>query len=155
MPFYYAINPGNVTSNGTGNTETDHLRLLTVANQREAQIVGLLGCNQGATTGGLRLRFASFTTPSTVGSSATPAKRDPGAPAASTTAFTGPTIGSTRTTHFTVGLPQTGGLGQWAALEPAHAVTITANGGASGNADVISIATTASQTFDYTLEFSE
>lgn len=155
MPFYYACALGNTTANGTANTELDHLRLLTVANQPTCRVSGLFVVGQSATAGGIRLRVASFATPSTAGSAFTPAERRPDGPAASTTAFTAPTLGSTRTNHLTIGTSQVGGTGGWVALEEAHAINLLANGGANGNLDLISIATTASTPFDPTLEFAE
>jgi hypothetical protein len=155
MPYYYGINPGNTTSNASANVELDHLRLLTIANQKPAKIMALYGAGQSATAGGVRLRLASFATPSTVGSAFTPVDRNPDNPTAQLTAFTAPTIGTTRSTHLSVGFPQIGGTGGWFAIESDAGITLLANGGATGNADVIGIAQSASQVFDYTLEFTE
>jgi hypothetical protein len=154
MPFFYDINQ-SVTSNGSANTETNHLRLLTVANQETAKIVGLYGAARHGTAGGAQLRFKTWATASTSGSAATPAKRHPSYPAASTTAFTAPTSGTTATVRLTVGLAQTGGTGGWVALEPSAALTLLPNGGANGNGDVFSIANGTSVAIDYTLELSE
>lgn len=154
MPFFYDLNNA-VTSNGSANTETDHLRLLTVANQETAKIVGLYGACRFGTAGGAQLRLKTFGTASSAGSGQTPAKRHPSFPAAGTTAFTGPTAGSTPTVRITVGAAQTGGTGGWVGLEPMAAVSLLANGGANGNGDVFSIANAASVAIDFTVELSE
>lgn len=154
MPFFYDLNMA-ATSNGSANTETDHMRLLTVANQETAKIVGLYGAARHGTAGGAQLRFKTFATASSAGSSQTPAKRHPSFPAASTTAFTTPTAGSTPTVRLTVGLAQTGGTGGWVALEPSAAITLLANGGANGNGDIYSIANGTSVAIDFTAELSE
>mgnify|MGYP001558332623 CR=1 FL=1 len=51
MAFFYDLNFA-FTSNGTANTETDHMRLLTVANQETCRIVGLYGASRFGTAGG-------------------------------------------------------------------------------------------------------
>lgn len=155
MPFFYDIH-NSVTSNGSANTETDHLRLLTVTGTAEsAKIVGLYAGARFGTAGGAQMRIKTFATPSTVGSTQTPAKRHPSFPAAKVTAFTGPTAGATPTVRLTVGVAQTGGTGGWVALEPMAAVTLLQGAGANGNADLFSIAASASVPIDYTLEVSE
>ena len=156
MPFFYDLNNA-VTSNGSANTETDHLRLLTATGSgtETTKIVGLYaGCRFG-TAGGAQLRVKTFATASTVGAAATPAKRHPSFPAAKTTAFTGPTAGATPTVRITVGAAQTGGTGGWVALEPNAGITLLPGAGANGNADVFSIAASASVPLDFTVEFSE
>lgn len=154
MPFYYDLNNA-LTSNGAAGTETDHLRLLTVANQTPCRITAIYGASRFGTAGGAILRVKTFATASTAGASQTPAKRNPNSPAASTTAFTGPTAGATPTVRQSIGVAQTGGTGGWFALEPDHAITLLPNGGANGNADLFSIANAASVTFDATLEIVE
>ena len=154
MPFFYDINQA-FTSNGTANTETDHLRLLTAANQETAKIVGLHANARFTTAGGAQLRLKTFATASTAGSSVTPAKRHPSFPAAALTAFSGPTVGTTPTVRMTVGIAQTGGHGGWVANSPDHAYSLLPNGGANGNADVFSIGSAASVTGDFTVETSE
>ena len=154
MPFYYDVNFA-ATSNGSANTESDHLRFLTVANQESARIVGIYGAPRSTTAGGLILRVKTFGTPSSVGSAATIGKRDPNNPAASTTVFTGPTAGSTPLVRLGISVAQTGGGGAWTALEPSHAFQLLPNGGTSGNLDVFSIAPSTSQNFDLSVEFAE
>src|SRR3990172_2980492 len=105
MAFFYDLNFA-FTSNGTANTETDHMRLLTVANQETCRIVGLYGASRFGTAGGAQLRVKTFATASTAGSSQTPAKRHPSYPAAGTTALTGPTVGATPTVRLAGGMAE-------------------------------------------------
>src|SRR5262245_13242872 len=154
MPFFFDTNQ-SVTSNGSANTETDHLRFLTVSQQETAKVVGLYGACRFGTAGGAQIRLKPFGTASTAGSGVTPAKRHPSFPAASLTAFSGPTAGATPTVRLTVGLAQTGGTGGWVAIEPGAAISLLANGGANGNLDVYSIANGASVPIDFTVEHSE
>lgn len=154
MPFYYDV-ARSVTTNGTTLTETDHLRILTVANQEMARVTALYGSCRFGTAGGATLRLATYGTASTSGSAATPAPRNPNSPAAQTTAFTGPTVGTTQTIRATVGLAQTGGQGGWVATEVDNAIALKPNGGATGNADMLSLAVGVSVPVDYTLEMQE
>lgn len=154
MPFYYDVNVAT-TTNGTAATENDEIRALTVANQSIARLMALYGASRFGTAGGALLRVKTFGTASTVGSGKTPGKRNPNAPAASTTFFTGPTAGATPVVRMSVGVAQAGGMGGWMALEPDHALALLPNGGANGNADVFSIANATSVTLDFTLEIAE
>lgn len=156
MSYYYAVNVQGASTNSSGDTETDMAQFLTVAEQAPCNIVGLYGAAYNQTSvGGIVLRARRWTTPSTSGSSFTPAKRNTQSPAASTGVVTGPTAGSTATNLLSIGLAQTGGMGGWQALEPDAAIVLRPNGGANGNVDIISIATAATMTFDYTVEFNE
>jgi hypothetical protein len=158
MPFYYNVSPGtNLTTNATANTETDHLRFLTVANQRPCLVnaIALIGKSAGATSlSGIALHVKRFGTPSTGGTAITPTPRAAVAPAAATTAFTAPTVGSTPSIQLTIGC-SIGGPGAWVAQEPEAAVILEPNGGANGNVDFLSISGTASLPFELSVDFSE
>lgn len=155
VPFYFDI--GNtVTTNGTANTESDHLRLLTIGNQLPAKVVGLMvALHQGTAVGAARVRLKTYGTASTAGSAFTPNERNPKGPAAETTAFTAPTVGSTPATRIIVGGSVLGGTGGWAALDLDHALSLSPNGGAGGNVDLHSICQIVSASMDYVLEFCE
>lgn len=154
MPFYYDINT-NYTSNGSAATETDHLRLLTVAEQETCHICGIYAAARFGTAGGAQIRVKTFGTASSSGSSITPQPRNPNSEAANTTGYTAPTAGSSPATRLTVGMAQTGGMGGWVALEPSHAFALLANGGAKGNADFFSICNAATVLFDLSVEINE
>ena len=159
MPFYYDVNRAT-TTNATPGTETNHYRIVTVANQEAARITGLYAAGRFGTAGGAQLRLKTNSgTAASGGTTQTPFARNiRGAVAAQTTFFndaTAITSGTTLTVRLTVGFAQTGGMGGWVAIEPSAAVQMMANATSPINAEVASVATTASVTFDATLEFAE
>lgn len=142
MPFYFDANR-ITTTNGTTQTESTHMAILTVANQNTAQIRALYGSMRFGTAGGGALRLYTGASAASGGTALTPNKRHPDGPAASTGVVddnSAITPGGTLKLRQSVGLSQTGGLGGWIALESADAVTLKPNGGANGNAEVKSIA---------------
>lgn len=159
MSFYYLVSPtGDVATSATANTQVDHLRTLSVANQRPARIVGLYLTGKGAaqtSITGIEVTLERFATPSTLGTAITPAPRETGNPAAALTAFTGPTIGGTPTLQLSVGA-MSSGVGGWVALDPDHAIVLQANGGANGNLDLLSETQGAvALNFHYSVELLE
>jgi len=152
--FYYDVNAAQ-TSNGSANTENQSARLLTVANQRTCAIMGMYVSARMTSAGGLVARLKTMGTAGTAGSAYTPGKRDPDAPAASTTAFTAHTVGSTPTVRQVVGVAAQGGFGGWFAATLEQAVILKPNGGANGNAEITNLAGLASVLFDLALEFAE
>ena len=154
MPFYYSISPtADVATSTSANTSVDHLRTLTVG--RDAAITKLDLVGKGAaqsTITGIEVRLSRFTTASTVGSAITPAKRNPDFPAATLTAFTGPTIGTTETIQWAGGM-MSSGQGGFVPIDPLDdAVFLNNGGGAGGNADLLSQTEgTAGLNFKYTV----
>jgi len=143
MPFYYRSNRA-ATTNGTGNTCTSHVRLVTVANQQNCFVVGLYAAVRNSTTAG--------------GTSLTPAPSNPLNRAADTTAFTDATaFNSAVGTAYSldIGFAQTGGQGGWVALERDHALILNPNAGANGNITLDSFTATASQLLEVTAEHGE
>lgn len=131
---------------------------MTVANVEAAQIRGLYGSSIFGTAGGAKLRLVTCATAGTGGTSQTPAKRNPGNPAASLTALndaTAITPGGTPTQRLGVGVAQTGGNGGWVALEPAAGISLLPNAGANGNAEIGSVCNAASVPLDIIMEFCE
>jgi hypothetical protein len=145
------------TTNGTVNTTTDHIRWLTVS-PRPAYITGIyvIGRGGGLTAlSGISFRMMRFATASTVGTAASIRPRDPGAPAAVTTAFTAPTIGATPTLQLTFGCGAAG-PGGWTSRDGAdYPIYLATAGGANGNVDLLSGSSTISLTFDVSVEHSE
>ena len=155
--FMYSISPAaNVATNGSADTDTDHLRFLTTATKAAfVNALYLTGKGAGLTAiSGIIARLVRFSTPSTVGSAIVPAPRGPGAPAAVGTPFTGPTVGTTQTLQLAVGCGAAG-PGGWVAPTPSAQMGMNANGGALGNFDLISQSGTISLNFEYTLEYEE
>ena len=155
--FVYSIAPAaNVATNGSADTDTDHLRFLTTATRAAYfNALYMLGKGAGLTAiSGIVARLVRFTTPSTVGAAIVPRPRDPGAQSAVGTPFTGPTVGTTQTLQLAVGCGAAG-PGGWVAPNPESQIALDANGGARGNLDLISQSGTVSLNFEYTLEYSE
>lgn len=128
---------------------------MTIANQETCRIAGIYGTARSGTAGGGSLRLKTYSVASTVGQQQTPQPRNPNNPAASTTAFQAPTAGTFKALRVSIGLAQTGGMGGWVNLEAPAAIQLLANGGANGNADMVSIFNAASVVFDATMEIAE
>jgi hypothetical protein len=157
VPFYYDVKKV-ITTNGTANTLSTHFRFATVANQMMARFMGLYGAARFGTAGGAVLKLIRGGAAGSGGTSQTPAKRNPNARAADTTAFddtSAITAGTSPVTHLSVGVAQTGGMGGWVALETDHAPAMLPNGGANGNMEIGSLANAASVTIEATAEFQE
>ena len=164
MPFYYDVKktpgtPGTaVTSNGTANTLSTHFRAATIANQRMSRLAAIYGSARFGTAGGGSLYVIRPGTIGSGGTSNTPAKRHPDAPAAETTWFddaTAITAGATPIQQLSVGVAQTGGQGGFVMLEPDHGITMKPNAGANGQIEIASKFNSGSVTFDATIEFQE
>ena len=158
MPFYYDVTR-SATTNGTGNTCSTHLRLLTVANQMLATIVQIMAAFRNSTTAGSGfLSIARLAAAGAGGTSLTPAPANPLSRAADTTAFTDATAitsGAATTRRFGIGLAQTGGQGGWVALERDNGEALAPNGGANGNLQLDSFTATASQLLEVSGQFIE
>jgi hypothetical protein len=156
MPFIYATAPAaNVATNATVNTDTNHLRVLTVA-AKGAYLKSLLIGGKGAgltAISGIALRIVRQGTPSTVGTATIPSPRAT-IGAASLTAFTAPTTGATPLQQLAI-VCGAAGPGGWVAPDVDSYIALDANGGANGNADLISSSGTASLNCQYTLEHAE
>lgn len=154
MPFYYAINPGTLTTSASSGTATSHVRPVTVANQRPAVIMGMMVCPALGTNGQLQMMLL---TPTTIlgsgGSAFTPVPRDPGAPAAGLTAFINPASEAGLLNFLSVAANQTGAMGQWRAMKVDNGMWFTSNPIVAGSARSLSV--TGSVPFDLTLEFLE
>lgn len=156
MPFIYATAPSaNVATNATPNTDTDHLRVLTVAAKGAAiKALYLIGKGAGLTAiSGIAARLIRLATASTSGSAITPSPRGT-VGAAALTGFTAPTIGATPLQQLVIGCGAAG-PGGWVAPDVDSAIALDANGGANGNLDLISSSGTASLNFQYSLEHAE
>src|SRR5262245_10755800 len=153
MPFYYDLT-FSATTAGSGNTLATHLGFRTVANQLTARILGLYAAPKMTVAGGGCLLVSRHPSINTAGTAISAPnginKRHPDAPPAGTTVFTSPTTGGTPSVQLKVGFAQTGGQGGWVALEPDHAFSMKANGGANGNAEIGSLAAGNSQLVDIT-----
>lgn len=159
MPFYYDV-ARSVTSNASANTTSTHLWVKTAANQETANIKGIYAASRFGTAGGAQLRLMANTgTTASGGTGQTPAARNlRGNPAAQTVwanDATAITPGGTLVQRLSIGFAQTGGMGGWVALEPSAGFQMMPNATNPVDYEFVSDATSASVTFDLTVEFSE
>ena len=159
MPFYYDVSRSE-TSNGSAGSTTTHFWAQTVANQETCAIKGVFPNSRFATAGGAQYRILTNTgTVASGGTAFTPTKRNLRAnPSAQTTWFSDAstiTAGGTLVQRMSIGFAQTGGQGGWVALEPADALQLMPNATNPVDIEFLSIASSASVTFDVTHEFSE
>lgn len=163
MPYYYSVTR-SATTNGTGNTCSNHVRLLAVANQQNCNVVQIMASVRNSTTAGSG--FVSVVTSVANNSGAggtafTPLKANTNNPAAATTAFTDATsftsFGAGFTRTINVGFAQTGGQGGWVALERDNAFVLSANATAAscGLLGLDSFTATASQLLELSTQFCE
>src|SRR5689334_5017929 len=116
MPFYYAINPGGLTSSGVAGSAVSHVRPVTVNNQRPAVFTGVSLCPALGTIGVIVIIMLTPTTFLGSGGSAfTPVKRDPSGKAADLTVFTAPASEAGSLNWLSVAANQSGAMGQWIA----------------------------------------
>jgi hypothetical protein len=144
MPFYYT-SAWSVSTNATPNTETDNFRYLTVS-PRPCNITRIsVGASGAAVDAQLFLDIRRMSVASTTGSAFVPEKQDPGLQAAVTTPFTAAITKGTPNTNPALYLAlNSRGTWQWVATNPDEAIALITAGGANGNIDVLSNASTAS-----------
>jgi hypothetical protein len=158
MPYYYKVNR-QATTNGSGATESQHLRAATVANQALARIMAIYLAARSGTAGGILARVKQFATIGSGGTATTPSKSNALDRAADTTWFNDATAltpgTSTNSPGTSVGAPQTGGQGGWMPPEADGAYTLQPNGAGNGNFELYSIANGTSVPVDVGAEFKE
>lgn len=162
--YYFRCNR-QTTSNGSAATETDHYRLLTIAEQETAKLMEVMGTARSGTAGGGSLRVRRYATPSTGGTAGSGATLPNPTNAAlnqtivaNTTNFTDATTitaGTTATNVLSIGLAQTGGQGGWVTPFDGAGIDMIPNGGAQGNLDFVSIFNAASIAIDLSIGFRE
>lgn len=109
---------GNLTTNATPNTETEAYFLKPGARNAYLQSIYMLGKAAALTAlSGIVMRVVRWGTASTAGTGVTPTPADPGYQAATATAASRPTSGSTRTNRFITGCGVSS-LGGWTAPNP-------------------------------------
>jgi hypothetical protein len=132
------------TTNATPNTETDAIRYLTVS-PRPCNITRIIaGASATAVDAQVHLDIRRMSVASTVGSAFVPEKMDPGSQAAVTTPLTLPTKGTPNTNPTLYMAFNSRGTWQFVALNPDEAIALITAGGANGNIDILSMASTAS-----------
>jgi hypothetical protein len=156
MPAYYDLAASVTTASTAATLSTaSHAKFLTGTGV-VAQLKGVYVAGRSGTAGGGQFRvITAGTAQSSSGSSFVLTKRNANYPTATTSAMTATTCSQTATLRASIGFAQTGGMGGWVAIEPDAAITLSAGGGANGNAEITSIANAASIAVDLTVELSE
>lgn len=159
MPYVYESSlatAGNLTTNGTANTETETFRLNAVANGRNVglQAVYAIGKGAGLTAiSGIAFRIISWTTGATAGTAITPSPKDENGPAATATAASRPTAGTTRINRVVFGCGAAG-PGGWVAPNPDSLISIRA-AAAPRSIDALDVSGTVSLNFEISFEHQE
>jgi hypothetical protein len=159
LPYFYDLNRAE-TTNGSANTVSTHFWGKTVANQETLGIYGLYAASRFATAGGAQLRLAHNTGVTASGGTSQTAqpKNLRGSPAAQSSWFNDGatiTVGTTLLQRLTVGFAQTGGMGGYVPIVPMAAIQMMPNATNPIDVEVQSDASTASVTFDLTIDFGE
>lgn len=151
MPFAYDMNL-SANSNGVANTETDHMLGIAGATQGYAVDAIFGNIRTGVTVGAAALRFKTGGT-SAAGTAATANKRDANSPATGSSWTTAITAAGSPVVRISVGLSQTGLQNGWVARDDYHKIRVAP--GVSNKGELFSIANTATQGIDTTVEFME
>ena len=149
MPMVYTDTlaaAGLLATNATPNTETDAIYFKAGARNAALQAVYIIGRAAALTSiSGIAFRIVKFMTGSTSGASAAIIAKDPGMQAATHTAFTGGTVGTTRT--------QQAIFGCGAAPNPDSLIAL--QGSATNSLDIMSVSGTASLNYELSAEVQE
>lgn len=150
MPMFYSLSlatPGNSSTNGSANTETDMFFIKPGVRTVELVRMDIQGMASALSTmTGIQIRLISLSTASTAGTTITPAPPDPGMQAAKATSSSLPTIGTTRKNHKVFGCTATG-PGAWYPVNPDE--QLVAEGGAAGSIDALSVSGGTSMAFGW------
>lgn len=153
MPMIYTLSPttaGNSSTNSSVNTETDVFFVKPGARNVALQAMYIQGKGAGLTAiSGISMRIVTWGTASTGGTSITPTPKDPGMQAATQTAASAPTSGTTRKNHVIFGCGAAG-PGGWVAPNPDS--VILQQGSGTGSIDAMSVSGTASLNFEFSAE---
>jgi len=147
---------GNLTTNGTANTETE--TLFIKPGTRTCWLQSMLVQGKGAglsLISGIIFRVIKWGTASTAGTAITPSPKDPGYQAAKHTAASRPTSGTTRTNRMTFGCGAAGPGGFVAGYGAPTDSMETAEGGAANSISVMDASGTISLAFEVSAEVIE
>lgn len=144
---------GNLTTNATPNTETEAFFLKPGARSATFAAISMLGKGAGLTQlSGIVMRIVKWATASTAGTGITPQPVDPGMQAATATAASRPTSGTTRTNGLITGCSGTN-LGGW--TKPNADAGITAQGSAANSISGLDASGTASLNYEFSFDHEE
>lgn len=148
--------PGNSTTSGTPNTELDviYFKAGAAGGSVGLQAVYVIGKGAGLTTiSGISFRLRKYATGSTVGTAASIVPKDPAMQAATHTALTGGTPGTTATNQMIFGCGAAG-PGGWIAPNPDSVIKL-APASTTVSLDMMSVSGTASMNFEFSCEIQE
>lgn len=148
--------PGNSATSGSANTEVNVVYFKASASGGSVglQAFYLIGKGAGLTAiSGISIRLAKFATGSTAGSAASIVPKDPAMQAATHTALTGGTTGTTRTNQLVIGCGAAG-PGGWVAPNPDSLIKL-APASTTVSLDALSASGTASLNFEWSAEVVE
>jgi hypothetical protein len=144
---------GNLTTNSSANTETDAFFVTAGARNVGLLSCQLIGKGAGLTAiSGIAMRFVKWGTGSTSGTSITPRPVDPGMQAATATAASRPTAGSTRTNHHIVGM---GAAGPGGFVSENPDAMMTLQGSATNSMDGMDVSGTVSLAYEFSIKTCE
>lgn len=149
--------PGNLTTNGTANTETDAFTLQSGTRNAYLLSVQLMGKGSSLTSiSGIVMRFVKWGTASTGGTSQNPRGADPGNQLATASVVTRATAGSTRTNHHISGCGAAGPGGFVSECTEA-AMVMQGNSSAlsTGSIDGLDASGTVSLNYELSFKFAE
>lgn len=148
MPYYYNAAETH-TTNATPNTESNVFRTTTGAT-RECHVSRIMAGATGAPVDAqIWLKLWRMSTASTVGAAEVFKPVDNSHPAAATTMNTGATTGTKETNPSYQLAFNSRGQGHWFATNADEVHTLPAGGGANGNIDLLSEASSASVALKY------
>ena len=148
--------PGNFTTSGSANTEVAVMDFIAAASGNSVNLLALscVGKGSGLTTlSSIGLRVRKYATASTSGTAASIVPVDPGMQAATHTANTGQTLGSTATNLIILGFGAAG-PGGWVAPNPDAMPRLKA-ASATASMDIVSISGGTSLTFELSAQIAE
>ena len=144
---------GTLTTNATPNTETEAFFLKPGARNVTFAAISMIGKGAGLTQlSGIVMRIIKWGTASTAGTSITPQPVDPGMQAATATAASRPTSGTTRTNGLITGCSGTN-LGGW--TMPNVDAGIVCQGSAANCVSGLDASGTASLNYEFSFDSQE
>lgn len=157
MPMVYSLSlatAGNLTTNGSANTETETFFAKPGATRSlYLQSVYAIGKGAGLSViSGIAFRIIRWGTASTAGTGITPTPKDPGMQAATATAASRPTSGSTRTNRIVFGCGAAGPGGWIAPNQDSMEVVAAAN---AASISMMDVSGTVSLAFEFSAEIQE
>lgn len=146
---------GNITTNGTANTETETW-FLKPGSTRSTYLAAIQMGGKGAAVtqlAAIAMRVMKWGTASTSGTGLALIAKDGSAPSAVTTGASRPTAGTTRTNAGPIVTCGATSPNQWIALNPDHMVAMAA--GNAGSISAQDVGAAVSMPFEFSLEHQE